>query len=297
MPLAPIVLFAYKRPLHLEATLATLQKNPLAAESQLIVFSDGAKNETEAALVQQCREVLRSVGGFAKVTVHEATHNQGLANSVIKGVSQVLAVHGKAIVLEDDMVSTPDFLNFMNDGLEYYQDHPKVFSLSGYSFPLEIPSDYPNEVYALPRASSWGWATWHDKWQLADWEMRDFEVFQKDRQVQQKFNQGGADLSTMLFRQQQGKIDSWAIRWIYAHFKHQALAVYPRQSRIQNIGLDGSGTHSPKTARYLSQIDSTAYSFVENPSIHPVILASLQRFFARSSFRSWVDYFQFGIRK
>ncbi len=297
MPLAPIVLFAYKRPTHLKTTLEALCKNPLAMQSQLIVFSDGAKNEAEKPLVAQSREVLRSVEGFAKVTVHEATNNQGLANSVIKGVSQVLAAHGKAIVLEDDMLCTPDFLNFMNDGLEYYQDNPKVFSLSGYSFPLEIPAQYPHKVYALPRASSWGWATWQDRWQQADWELQDFDIFRKDRQSQQKFNQGGADLSAMLFRQQQGKIDSWAIRWIYAHFKQQALAVYPRYSRIENIGLDGSGTHSPKTVRYLSQVSAKAYSFVENPSIDPLILASLQRFFARSFFRSWIDYFQFGIRK
>lgn len=297
MDLAPIVLFAYKRPLHLKSTLEALRKNPLAAQSQLIVFSDGAKNETEVALVAQSREVLRSIEGFSSVTIHEAAQNQGLANSVIKGVSQVLAEYGKAIVLEDDMICTPDFLNFMNDGLEYYQDNFQIFSLSGYSFPLSIPEEYPHQVYALPRASSWGWATWQDRWQLADWEMSDFIVFQKDRQVQQKFNEGGADLSPMLFRQQRGKIDSWAIRWIYTHFKHQGLAVYPRESRIQNIGLDGSGTHSPKTARYLSQVNAKAYSFVKNPEVHPLILASLQHFFARSFVRSWIDYFQFGIRK
>ncbi len=296
MKYSPIVLFAYKRPVHVLNTLLALAKNPLARESHLIIFSDGAKDAGEEEAVRETRKILSNIQGFAQVEIHHSSHNQGLANSVIRGVSQVLERHACAIVLEDDMVCTDDFLEYMNDALIYYQDKKAVFSLSGYSFPLNISDEYPHSVYALPRASSWGWATWKDRWQKADWELRDFSDFKKDKLLQREFNKGGADLTPMLFKQQKGLVDSWAIRWIYAHFKHNGYAVYPRESRIQNIGVDGSGTHSPKTSKYQSKLRVTDYQFVEDLEVNPDILAELHRFFGRSLVRSWIDYLYLGIR-
>jgi len=298
MKLAPIILFTYKRPQHLSETLHSLAQNPLARESHLIVFSDGAKSIEEQEAVEAVRAIVADIKGFGQVEIHTSPHNQGLANSVIQGVSQVLAQYRTAIMLEDDMICTPDFLRFMNEALVYYQNHPKVFSLSGYSFPLEIPKEYPHSVYALPRASSWGWATWQDRWQKADWEMKDFEVFKQDRTSQRRFNEGGADLTPMLFKQQKGLVDSWAIRWIYTHFKHEAYAVYPRVSHIRNIGVDGSGTHSPKTDKYKSKLqEDSEYTFTKDLRVDVTILAELQRFFKRSYIRTWIDYFSLGIKR
>ena len=244
--LAPVVLFVYSRADHTAETISALQQNVLAPETELFIFSDGPKNERAAAGVAAVRELVQKVSGFKRVSVIERSSNWGLAKSIISGVSEVIDAYGKAIVLEDDLVSSPYMLNFFNDALDYYEQRPEIFSISGFNYPqhtMPIPKDYPHDVFLSYRNSSWGWATWKDRWDLADWEVRDYKNFMNDRKAKKAFNRGGDDLVDILEAQMQGKIDSWWIRWEYTHFKRNAYAVYPITSYLNNIGLDGSGTH------------------------------------------------------
>ncbi|NJO00827.1 MAG: glycosyltransferase [Bacteroidia bacterium] len=189
--LAPIVLFAYKRPKHLYHTLETLRRNALASESELYVYVDGARTEREQVAVAEVQAVVSATTGFKAVYPVFREENQGLARSVIAGVSEVLARHSLAIVMEDDMLCSADFLKFMNDGLSHYIHHPQIFSLSGFSFPLRLPKFYRENVYFVPRPSSWGWATWADRWAKADWCVSDYAQFLKDPIRQRAFNRGG----------------------------------------------------------------------------------------------------------
>ncbi|NJL13965.1 MAG: glycosyltransferase [Microscillaceae bacterium] len=288
-------MFAYNRLVHLQQTVAALQANHLAPQSKLIVYADGPKNAEEAAKVREVQAYLPQIEGFAGVEIHAKTQNQGLAHSVIAGVSEVMAKYGRAIVLEDDLLTTPDFLTFMNTALDYYAGDTRIFSLSGYRFPFPIPANYPHDVLVLPRASSWGWATWHNRWQKADWKMLDFENFKKNRALQKAFNAGGPDLSPMLCKQQKGWIDSWAIRWIYAHFKHQAWALYPTISKVRNIGNDGSGTHSHASRRFESDFREAPLQFISSLSPEPEMQHQLRKFFRRSFYRLCIDYFTLGL--
>ncbi|WP_353723157.1 glycosyltransferase [Dyadobacter sp. 676] len=240
---APVVLFCYNRPLHLRQTVESLQTNALASESELFVFSDGPKREQDAQAIREVRQFLTGIKGFKKITIFEAEKNKGLAASVIEGVGQVLSQYPKAIVLEDDMLSTSDFLSFMNQALDVYAQREDIFSVSGYTPPVQFPQNYPHGVYLVPRASSWGWGTWAHKWAKADWQVTDFAALKNDPGKQKAFNRGGGDLWPMLAKQQQGIIDSWAIRWTYSQFRNQAYGLYPVHSKIRNIGTDGSGTN------------------------------------------------------
>ncbi len=242
-PLAPIVVFCYNRPQHLRRTLEALRQNTLATTSDLIVFSDGAKNQASAVLVQQTREVLAGLAGFKSIEIVAAERNQGLARSVIQGVSQVLQTHESVIVLEDDMLCTPDFLDYMNAALRTYRPRKDIFSVTGFTPPLSLPTGYHDDLYLAPRASSWGWGTWRGRWQQADWEVADFEKIKNDPSWKKRITAGGEDLWPMLVKQQRGVIDSWAIRWTLAHIRHDAYGLYPTKSKIQNIGTDGSGTN------------------------------------------------------
>lgn len=240
---APVVLFCYNRPRHLQQTVRNLQMNALAAESELYIYSDGPKHEQEEELVNEVRQYISEITGFKKVTIFESQQNKGLAASVIEGVSHVLSRHPDAIVLEDDMLSTTDFLSFMNQALDVYSNRPDIFSVTGYTPPIDVPEGYPQDVYLVPRASSWGWGTWAHKWARADWQVKDFKSLQNSAEQRNAFNQGGNDLWPMLAKQQKGVIDSWAIRWTYSQFINQAYGLYPVRSKIMNIGTDGSGTN------------------------------------------------------
>jgi hypothetical protein len=246
MTTAPIVLFVYNRPIHTERVLASLQKNRLASDTELFLYSDAPRKPADDPQVFQVRNTIHSITGFRRVQIVEQELHQGLANSVISGVSDVVQRSGKVIVIEDDLFLSPNFLAFMNAMLDFYKLFSEVYSISGFSYPasaIQIPEDYPYDVYLSYRCLSWGWATWLDRWQTVDWKVTDFDSFVRAGKSQNLFNRGGEDLSDMLKLQMAGKIDSWAIRWCYAHFQHNAFCICPVRSFVNNLGFDGSGTH------------------------------------------------------
>jgi putative methyltransferase (TIGR04325 family) len=242
MSLAPIVLFVYNRPVHTEKTIRALLKNELAAQSNLYIFADGAKDSADPT-VQKVRSFIKSVKGFKSVIVHENQVNLGLAGSVISGVSQVIRQHGRVIVLEDDVVAHPGFLTFMNEALDLYQNDRRIGSIGAFTHRVLLPAGYPYDVFLAKRVCSWGWATWLDRFEPIDWAVSDYEHFKQDKKAVKKFSEAGTDLVEMLDRQQRGLIDSWAVRWQYDHYKKGFYIVTPVKSMVFNIGTDGSGVH------------------------------------------------------
>ncbi|WP_373515980.1 glycosyltransferase [Persicitalea sp.] len=279
--LAPIALFCYNRPLHLQETLEALRRNPLASQSELVVFADGPKDEADAILVREVRALLDGTQGFGHTKIKVAEHNQGLARSVIKGVSELLENHEKVIVLEDDMLCTTDFLDYMNSVLTVYQGRPDIFSVTGYTPPISLPAAYGEEVYLVPRASSWGWGTWRDRWRKADWQVEGFEKIRADSGFRNRMEAGGEDLWPMLVKQQRGQIDSWAIRWTYSQVQHQAYGLYPAKSKIKNIGTDGSGTNFTfKTAAYGQELVEGNLSLPPDLQPEPTVVEAFRRFYS-----------------
>lgn len=246
---APIILFVYNRPDHARLVLEQLKKNIEAKESQLFIFSDGPKNEKAVEKVKEVREMINSdelSGCFKDVTVVEAPQNKGLANSIISGVTEIINKYGRVIVLEDDSYCSCDFLCFMNECLNYYENNSKIWSIGGFSHigVDKIPDDYNSDVYIMGRTCSYAWATWKNRWDSVDWEVKDYNKFKYDFLKRYRFNRYGRDRSFMLDEQMRGKINSWAIRFCYAMFNHNMYTVLPISTKIKNIGRDGSGTHT-----------------------------------------------------
>jgi len=244
--LAPIVLFVYNRLDHTRQTVEALQKNELAKESELFIYCDNAKNEDARVKVDEVRAYVDRIDGFKKVTIIKREKNWGLADSIIDGVTKIVNEYGKIIVLEDDLVTSPYFLKFMNETLEIYEIREDIFSVTGFNYPknvLNIPSYYKDELYLSYRCMSWSWGTWKDRWDKVDWNVKGFEQLKNDKIKIDKFNRGGQDLFPMLKSQIEGKIDSWAIRFCLAHSMNDSFCVYPVKSLVNNEGFDGSGVH------------------------------------------------------
>lgn len=255
--LVPIVLFVYKRPKHTIQTIEYLKKNKLAGESDLFIFSEYPKTESHSADVNSVRTYLKTIKGFKSITIVERPFFLGLAKSVISGVTSVFEKHDRVIVLEDDINTSQNFLEYMNEGLEKYEFDTRIYSVTGFCYPstlLKIYKEYDKDVFLLLRASSWGWGTWKNRWLSADWEVSDFDEFYKNRQLQKKYDQTGGDKSRMLIRQMKGEIDSWATIWDYTHYKNNAYCVFPVKSLINNTGLDKSATHTKNLKEYTNQI-------------------------------------------
>ncbi len=256
MKVSPILLFTYLRLDTLTRTISALKKNVLATDSDLYIFSDGPKSETDAQKVKEIRTFLRSITGFKSVSISESPTNKGLANSIISGVSEVMTFSDTVIVLEDDLITTPNFLTYMNSSLDEYQNVSKVFSISGFSFDFGIESKSQEETYFLHRGWSWGWATWKDRWVDIDWAVSDYNTFKKSKTLRKEFKRGGSDVYGMLKRQMEGSLDSWAIRWFYHQFKVNGITLFPLYSKVYNDGFDADATHTiGSNKRYLPHLD------------------------------------------
>jgi FkbM family methyltransferase len=239
---APVALFAYRRPDHLARTLAALTANAEAGRTVLYVFSDAARGEEDDAAVAAVRALIATIDGFAAVHHVARDENFGLARNIVSGVSQVLSQHERVIVLEDDIVVSPHFLRFMNEGLDLYRDEPQVGSLSGYAYPTDIPLP---ETYFIRGADCWGWATWRDRWRHFEPDGRKLLAEIDARDLSHAFDlEGTASYRAMLIDQIEGRNDSWAVRWHASCLLRGLLILYPGRSLATNIGNDGSGTHS-----------------------------------------------------
>lgn len=231
---APIALFVYNRPAHTLETLSYLKKNELAAQSDLYIFSDGPKTEKDAASVAEVRKIAVEVSGFKMVTLIARERNMGLANSVISGVSQLVSTHGRVIVFEDDLISSPHTLEYFNNALNHYQDEEKVMHISGYIFPLEN-AQLP-ETFFFRAALSWGWATWARAWKNFEPDVDQLISRFDDEKIKQFSIEGTMNFWKQIQDFKAGKNNSWAIRWYASVFLNGGLTLNPSQSLIHNIG-------------------------------------------------------------
>ncbi len=246
--LAPIVLFAYQRPEHTRSVLDALLRNPQAGESDLIVFVDGPKSPADAVVTDAVCEMFKDLSGFNSVNVHRSSLNRGLAQSITEGVSKVVEEHGRVIVLEDDIVVSECFLEYMNDALDIYQYDTNVASIHGYAYPVDCPLP---ATYFLRGADCWGWATWDRAW--AKYNENGKELLEQLRRSNQRREfdfDGYASYTAMLRDQIRGVNDSWAVRWYASAFLADMCTLYPGHTLVQNIGLDGSGRHCGVSDKY-----------------------------------------------
>ena len=280
--LAPIVVFTYNRPEHTLRTVDALLNNPLANDSDIIIYSDSARTTNHQNAVNEVRNYLSTITGFRSIKVIHRDKNLGLAESIIQGVTEVLQESEKVIVLEDDMVVAPYFLEYMNEALDQFVDDDRVISVHGYVFPVDIILP---EAFFLPGADCWGWATWRRGWQIFNPNGKYLLDELMRRHLIQEFDYNGAyPFLNMLRDQIKGENDSWAIRWHASAFLANKLTLYPGRSLVNNIGNDSSGVHSGTTENFDVELSKTSINLnnviVE---VSPIALEAFEHYFKKNS--------------
>lgn len=275
-----IALFVYCRPNHTRRTVSALLRNPEAANSDLIVFSDGPRGPGQAMLVRQVRDYIQGVKGFRSLQVHQAPQNLGLSRSIIQGVTHVLTQYERVIVVEDDIVTSPYFLRYMNDALDLYQNDERVISVHGYSLPTRMALP---DTFFLRGADCWGWGTWRRGWNLFNPDGQFLLGQLKCKNLISAFDFNGAySYSDMLEQQITGLNDSWAVRWHASAFLENKLTLHPGRSLVHNIGNDSTGTHSVTT----NALDATLSETPINVRCIPLVESSAAKKAYESFFRS-----------
>ena len=285
---APIVLFGYNRPDHLKRTVETLRRNDLAPESSLMLYLDGPKANGDETSVKAVRRYAETVDGFGDVRIISREVNMGLAGSIIAGVTEMVENHGRCIVLEDDLVTSPYFLRFMNDGLRVYEREDDVVSIHGYVYPVDriLP-----DTFFLKGADCWGWATWKRGWDVfsADAAMLYDRIVSSGLEREFTFN-GSSDYLGMLGKQRDGLIDSWAVCWYASALIAGKLTLYPGRTLVRNIGADDSGTHRGSDCEFDGIISPEPVTVeFETPRENQAARSAFERYFRKTKRKATVQ--------
>lgn len=257
MQYAPIALFTYNRADHTRKAVESLLQNAEAQYSDLFIFSDGAKTPEKQTGVDENRKYIHSLKDslfagdglgrtFKSITIIEREKNWGLSKSLIAGITELTDKFGRVIVVEDDLIVSKFFLQYMNEALEKYKDDERVASISGFLNPVEgtIP-----ETFFLRYFACWGWATWKRAWKLLNTDSRD--LLKQLRWKRNDFNIGGTGpFYGILYCDKVGLHDSWAVRFYASCFLKNKLHLFPGQTMSIQTGMDGSGIHSGVSSVY-----------------------------------------------
>lgn len=243
--LSPIAVIAFNRPDALKMALTSLSANPLADQSDLFIFIDGPRENKlgEDEKVSKVKAVAETASGFKSVTIKASEQNKGLAKSIISAATELINQYGKIILVEDDLYLSPSFLNYMNTMLQFYEHDQRIMQITGYCSKFRKPTSYKWDIFLNRRANSWSWATWKDRWDTVDWEVKDYDAFMADSKRQKAFNTYGSGSTKMLKGWKTGKNNSWYIRFHYSMFKQCRFTVSPVRSLVRNDGFSSEATH------------------------------------------------------
>ena len=253
----PVILIVYKRPEHTQRVLNALREHNI---KKLFIFSDGPKNNGDFADVYETRLLLQKIDWTNPVII-EQDKNMGLSNSIVTAVNYVFDEFDRMILLEDDCVPQRYFFDFMETCLKNYENNPEVFGVSGYTVPLteSILKTYPYDAYFYPRIGSWGWATWKKAWRR--FESNFANAYKRAIENNIDLSQGGTDVPLMCQQMLNGTLkNSWDTYWAISVYLNKGYYVYPTYSHIENIGMDGSGSHCAETGRFDAKTAASAPS-------------------------------------
>jgi hypothetical protein len=278
---APIVLFVFARPEHTRRTLEALKANVMAPESDLIVYADGARQPAQEARVREVREIVRATSGFRSVKLVERDTNVGLARNIVEGVTRACDEHGRVIVLEDDIVTSPQFLTFMNGALDHFAGEPRVWHVCGWNYPVDAAG--LGDAFLWRVMNCWGWGTWKDRWQHFSKDPARLVTTWSRDQIK-RFNLDGAhEFWAQVTANHRGKINTWAIFWYASIFERGGLCLNPAQTLAQNIGQDGSGDNCPDDVLYWSELQSkSAFTWPATLEENALAVSRVQRFYRDS---------------
>lgn len=260
-----IIVIAFNRPARLKNLLDKLIPQCINLELPVYINIDGPKLKNDSLVDYTVKTALDYTNEF-NVFLQSNHENLGCRSSVIKAIDNAFKNYDAVIVIEDDLIISNDFILFMTHSLSFYKDYNDVGSISGYSLKLPVTSNYTN--YFLHRPSSWGWATWRDRWESAIWNY-DQVLSDSYANVNDKM---GQDFLRMFNKQRKNKISSWAVDWGMSHHLNNWVTVVPWISKVENNGFGADATHcstlrNPYPSSFSNEAIYEEYVFDSNPKI------------------------------
>ena len=285
MSTAPVMVFTYSRPEHTKKVLEALNENHLAPETDVYTYTCTAKNDRSQPDVERTKDVLRSFednNRFRSYNVVDIGIFLPLGPAMIRAVTETVNKNGKVIIVEDDIVTSKDFLTFMNECLDRYENSKNIFSVSGYSPHFDYLDHIEGDVYAVHRACPWGWGTWSDRWDQFDPRVEEYIKTMKDRDTRRRITRWNTDLPMTLdalFYEKGCMEKNWEQQFCYAQFLKGMNVICPKVSKVENIGFDGTGTHDIPTG-LISKFDPEGSGWtLSDPTVDDILQKKYNRMF------------------
>jgi len=241
--LAPVALYTYSRYEHFKRTVEALKQNFLAPHTTLYVVSDAPSIDAHKPAVENIRNYVDDLRGFREVVRVYRDKNLGLKLSPPMAEKAILSDHGMIINMEDDNISSRNYLDFVNGGLQHFEDDDSVFSVSGYA-PPTAGTDGGGDFWFYPWNISWGYGLWKAKYDKFYPLVNRYPALKKAGVLAAQNRHGGLYVSDSLKRDYENKKYFPDAILCTEMFRQGARTVLPTVSKIQNIGQDGSGQSS-----------------------------------------------------
>lgn len=257
MNLAPILVSVYNRKQHFINCIESLQKNRQAEDSILYIVSDAAFSSEDKEIVEEIRKYIHAIKGFKEIRPIFRETNFGAHESIYQAINDILNVYGRIIFLEDDILTSVNFLEYMNGALDAYENDERILTITGYAPPIKIPWFYKKDVWVNRRQCAWGFATWKKKWDEINFGVYDrFAELTSNFMNVKKYVEDGEDLYYILKSDSFGEYEALDIRICYHQYLYDKLTVYPVISKTYNMGFDGSGLRCRLSDAYHVKLDS-----------------------------------------
>lgn len=276
-----IGVFCYNRAAKLKTCIEALLKNPECASMDIVFFSDGYKKEADKQGIMEVRAYIDSLTGFRNVIKHYRDRNYSTGPNFQTGLTFLSENYDEFIVVEDDLVVSPNYIKYLMDGLDFYRKDKSVFCITAYVFPITKEKTYPYDTIVYKRFCSYGWAGWADRFDTVIWDKDQLQhMMDTSPGFKKRMNAEGYDLVRMLKKQISGVISTWDVQ-LQAHVaENQLKVIYPVLSKVSNIGFDEESTNTFGINYLVTPIDKgvkRTFSYCKGDYIVPELQAQIKK--------------------
>lgn len=246
---APVLIPTLNRYVHFKRCLESLEKCTNANKTEVYIaldFPPSKKYEEGWKLIGNYLIEKEKNNNFKSLKVVRRNQNFGICHengnyeTLIREISKKYESY---ILTEDDNEFSPNFLEFINKGLELYRDKEEIMLISGYAYPDINKLKLQGNVFAFHKAAAWGCAYWtakkfsYEKIGAVNYRDQILQSWKKSLRLFFKRPISLNSLMSMRFRKAV-YIDGLMVICLLMENKY---CIFPKISKVRNWGQDGSG--------------------------------------------------------
>lgn len=252
----PVTYIVYNRP---DKTKQSFQAIRRARPTRLFIVADGPKDGADRLKVDETRAVVGHIDWDCEVTRIYSDTNMGCAHRVSSGITQVLSLVDRSIILEDDIIASDGFFTFQERMLERYKDDDRAMMVTGWNSFIEYPVEGYDGFFSKSSAI-WGWGTWSRAWTHYRFDplvrgeadaaeiRRQLELYM-DNPFWVRYHLQCMDAKIWT------KLDTWDYQWALAVYSNHGYCITPNKTLCLNIGFDSQATNTKSSHPAIFMID------------------------------------------